>query len=213
MLLSLSDPTVSVPTYLFLLNLLFIFLLCCPHSLHCLTWSSPHSTIKSCCHQGDFSTRAGRRLCLSPHSSPSCPHDCCEKPMHKSVWLLGRLHLWYQHLQEDYWAAIPPSLISCMIFCVGQAVLGWAYMYYILYTVLFSHVFLLSLTMKFTAFQFSFWGPCSQVISLRWNLPVWEVVSVSWILQRITGRLASVLLPRTKSLFRDFTLKTGHEAS
>lgn len=96
MLFSFSDPTDSVPVYLLLLNLLFIFLLCCPHSLHCLTWSSPLSTIKSCCHQGDFSilgTTAGSRLCLAPHSFPNWLHYCCEKPMHKLVWLLRRLHL------------------------------------------------------------------------------------------------------------------------
>lgn len=72
-------PTVSVPIYLLLLNLLFIFPLCCPHYFHCLTWSSPHSTIKSCCHHGDFSTlgtRAGCRLRLAPHSFPSWPYYC-----------------------------------------------------------------------------------------------------------------------------------------
>lgn len=109
MFLSLSDPTVSVPIYLLLLNLLFIFPLRCPHALHCLTWSSSHSTIKSCYHQGDFSTlgtAAGSRLCLAPRSFPSWPHYYCEKPMQKSVWLLGRLHLWYQHLQLNYWADI-----------------------------------------------------------------------------------------------------------
>lgn len=144
MLFSFSDPTDSVPVYLLLLNLLFIFLLCCPHSLHCLTWSSPLSTIKSCCHQGDFSilgTTAGSRLCLAPHSFPNWLHYCCEKPMHKLIWLLGRLHLWYQHLQVNYWADISPSVISCMIFCVGPAVLGWLDMHYIVCTALFLHVF------------------------------------------------------------------------
>lgn len=100
MFLSLSDPTVSVPIYLLLLNLFFIFPLCCPHSLHCLTWSSPHSTIKSCCPQGDFSTlgtTAGPRLCLAPRSFPSWPHRCCEKLMQ------GRWHLWHQHLQVNDW--------------------------------------------------------------------------------------------------------------
>lgn len=137
MLFSFSDPTDSVPVYLLLLNLLFIFLLCCPHSLHCLTWSSPPSTIKSCCHQGDFSilgTTAGSRLCLAPHSFPSWLHYCCEKPMHKLVWLLGRLHLWYQHLQVNYWADISPSVISCMIFCVGVTGHALHCMYSIIFT-------------------------------------------------------------------------------